>query len=107
VFIRIAKRYTIGWVAGELLIYNKGNHARATNVAKYLTAPELEKRAAILKKHRDFLGEKWFKYHLADMFLGYIGSRQDKLSCIGHAVKRCGFIPVAAVLLNKVGKRLW
>jgi GalNAc5-diNAcBac-PP-undecaprenol beta-1,3-glucosyltransferase len=104
-FIRIAQRYSVGWVSGELLIYNKGEHARATNVAKYLTAAQLEKRAAILKKHRDFLGERWFKFHLADTFLSYIASRPDKLSCIGYAIRRCGFISVAAALLNKVGKQ--
>ena len=105
VFIRIVQRYSIGWVDGELLIYNKGDHVRATNVAKNMTGPELEKRSAILQKHREFLGEKWFKYHLADTLLGYIGSRSDKLSCIAYAIKRCGFIPVAASLINKVRQR--
>ena len=105
VFIRIAQRYSIGWVEGELLIYNKGDHARATNVAKNLTGLELEKRTAILNKHREFLGEKWFKYHFADTVLGYIGSRPDKLSSIAYAIKRCGFIPVAVSLINKVRRR--
>jgi GalNAc5-diNAcBac-PP-undecaprenol beta-1,3-glucosyltransferase len=104
-FIRIAQRYSIGWVEGNLLIYNKGDHARATNVAKHLSGPELEKRTAILYKHREFLGEKWFKYHIADTFLGYIGSRPDKLSYIAYAIKRCGFKPVAASLINKVRQR--
>jgi glycosyltransferase involved in cell wall biosynthesis len=104
--IRIAQQFSIGWVEGELLVYNKGDHARATNVAKRLNGRELEKRTAILVKHREFLGEKWFKYHLADTFLGYIGSRPDKLRSIGYAVRRCGVIPVVSVLLDKVRQRV-
>jgi GalNAc5-diNAcBac-PP-undecaprenol beta-1,3-glucosyltransferase len=104
-FIRIAQRYTIGWVDEPLLIYNDGGHARMTNEAKYLSGPELEKRAAMLHKHRKFFGEKLFMLHLADTFLSYIGSRPNKLQSIGYAVRRCGFIPVAHAIIDKVRLR--
>jgi len=104
-FIRIAQRYTIGWLAEPLLIYNDGGHARMTNEARYLSGPELEKRAAMLHKHREFFGEKWFKYHLADTFLAYIGSRPNKLNCISYAVRRTGLMSVAAALVGKIHRR--
>ena len=105
-FIRIAQRYSMGWVAEPLLIYDQGGHVRMTNEKKFLSGPELETRTAILHKHRSFLGEKWFKYHLADTFLGYIGSRQNRLHCIGYAVKRCGIMPVVAVFRDKFREKL-
>jgi GalNAc5-diNAcBac-PP-undecaprenol beta-1,3-glucosyltransferase len=101
-FIRIAQGYSIGWVAEPLLIYNEGTHVRMTNEAKFLSGAELDKRTAILRKHREFFGERWFKYHLADTFLGYIGSKQNKLKSIAYAVKQCGVLPVAANLLDKL-----
>lgn len=105
-FIRIAQRYSLGWVGEPLLIYNDGPHARATNNAKYLCGPELEKTAAVLEKHREFLGEKWFKFHLADTFLSYIGSKPNKFRSLSYAVKRCGPIPVAAALTDRVRRRV-
>jgi glycosyltransferase involved in cell wall biosynthesis len=105
-FIRIAQRYTMGWVAEPLLMYDQGGHVRMTNEKKFLSGPELEKRTAMLHKHRSFLGERWFKYHLADTFLGYIGSRSNKLHCIGYAVKQCGVAPVLAVFRDKVREKL-
>lgn len=105
-FIRIVQRYTMGWVAEPLLLYNQGGHDRMTNEKKYLSGPELDKRNTMLYKHREFLGEKWFKYHLADAFLGYIGSRPNKFHCIGYALKRCGVLPVTAVFRDKIRERL-
>lgn len=105
-FIRIAQRYSIGWVDEPLLLYNTGVHARMTNEARLLFGPELEKRTAVLYKHREFFGEKWFKYHLADTFLAYIGNRRNKLQCIAYAVKRCGVKPVAASLADRARRRL-
>jgi GalNAc5-diNAcBac-PP-undecaprenol beta-1,3-glucosyltransferase len=82
VFIRIRQRYSLGWMNEPLLFYNEGGHQRATNEKIYLSGNELEKRAEVLYKHREFFGEKWFRYHLADTLLAYIGSRPKKLSCV-------------------------
>lgn len=104
--IRIGQRYRIGWIPEPLLLYNRGDHDRITNEKKYLSAPELEKRTAILHKHREFFGEKWFEYHRADALLAYIGSRPNKLQSISYAVMRCGFFPVAANFIHRLGRWL-
>jgi len=106
VYIRIAQQYSIGYVPEPLVFCSAGAHQRLTNKAKDLASPDLEKRAVVLRKHREFLGEKWFNYHLADTFLSYIGSRQSKLHCIGYAVKRCGLRAVAASITHKVHVRI-
>ena len=105
VFIRIAQRYSVGWVAEPLLLYHEDSPDRMTG-KKHLSAHELEKRTAMLYKHREFFGEKWFNYHLADASLAYIGSRPNKLDCIRSTVKRCGLRAVIAALVDRVPRRL-
>lgn len=105
-FIRIAQRYSIGFVPEPLLIYHEGSHARMTNEAKRMTGSELEKRTAVLHKHRQFLGERWFHYHLADALLSYLAGRPDKWPSLRYAVKRCGVLPVAAVLAARSRRRM-
>jgi GalNAc5-diNAcBac-PP-undecaprenol beta-1,3-glucosyltransferase len=105
-FIRIAQRYTIGWVKEPLLLYNDGNHVRMTSEAKTLSGEELEKRIAVLQKHREFFGKKWFKYHLADTLLAYIGSRSNKVKPVAYAIGKCGLLPVFTVIIDKIGRRM-
>lgn len=102
VFIRIAERYTIGSDPEPLLFYSDGGHKRITNESREMTPSELEKRTAILHKHKQFFGEKWFNYHVADTFISHIGSRRNKIASIAYAMKRCGVRPVMAVLTDKV-----
>lgn len=104
-FIRIAQRMPIAYVAESLLRYNDGGHERMTNEAHNLSGPDLEKRMAVIHKHRDFFGPYWFRFHMADTYLSYIGSRKGKLKNIGCAVARCGFRPVIAVLWRKLLSR--
>lgn len=105
-FIRIGQRYRIGWISEPLLLYNRGVHGRITNEKQSLSGPELEKRATMLYKHREFFGEKWFDYHMANALLAYIGSRSNKFQNITYAVRRCGVVPVAVVLIDRIRKRL-
>jgi GalNAc5-diNAcBac-PP-undecaprenol beta-1,3-glucosyltransferase len=104
-FIRIAQSYSIGWLAEPLLLYNQGDHERMTNEKMHMSGPELEKRASMLHKHRAFLGERWFRYHLADTLLGYFASRSDKLHCLSYAVNRCGMISVISVIIDKAVRK--
>lgn len=110
-FIRIAQRYTIGWVPEPLLLYNDGGHARMTSEARVLKGAELDKRMAMLNKHREFFGKKWYNHHVADTLLAYIGSRSDKVGAISFAIHRCGLLAVAWVMAVKIGRlvrrRLW
>jgi hypothetical protein len=55
-----------------------------------------------LRKHKDFFGEKWYRYHVAGTFITHISTRRHKLRAIGYAVKKCGIGPVLAVVADKV-----
>lgn len=106
-FIRIAQKYSIGYVAKPLLLYNDGGHERMTNQAKNLSISDLEKRMPVLHKHRPFFGPYWFRYHVADTYLAYIASRRNKVAVIRHAIARCGIMPVLSVLWRKVTSRVF
>jgi len=100
--IRLAQRYSIGYVQEPLVLYSDGEHQRITNDARYRTGAELEKRAAVLKKHRGFFGEALYKYYYAHVLLSYLGKRGSKLQYISYAVKRCGVVSVARVMACKL-----
>lgn len=109
-FIRIAEKYTIGYVDEPLLFYNDGGHERITNEAVNLQVAELEQRAPMLLKHRKFFGPFWFDYHMANVLLSYVGSRRGKISQFTYAIRRCGIVAVGMVLIGKTkrwGKRKW
>jgi glycosyltransferase involved in cell wall biosynthesis len=102
VLIRIAQRHSIGYVPEPLLLYSDGAHQRVTNETKEQSGPELERRAAILHKHKHCFGDDWYRYHLARMLVSHIGSRRNKLRSIAYAIRRCGILPVAAVMVDKI-----
>lgn len=105
IFIRIRQRYSIAWLGEPLLFYNEGDHERATNRAKHMSPQELEQRAQMLHKQREFFGERWYKQHLADAFLAYIGNRPNKVQFISYAVRRCGVVSVLCAMFSKVRRR--
>lgn len=103
-FIRIAEKYSIGYINEPLLIYNDGGHERITNESKNLSISELQKRTAVLHKHRIFFGLFWFNYHIADALLSHFWFRHGKLKQIVYSVRQCGLVAVAAVFANKISR---
>lgn len=104
-FIRLAQRCSVGWVGEPLVEYNEAGHDRMTSFES-LGSDEFSKRTAVLHKHREFFGEKWFNYHLADAWLAYIGRRGSKLRHIGYALRQCGPRAVVANLAHRVRRRI-
>jgi hypothetical protein len=101
-FIRIAERYTIGYVREPLVIYNDGNHRRMTNETRSLSRLELAEKSKFLQKHRDFLGERRFNFYYAAIMLSNYSDRDSKLGVMTSAVRSCGLLPVLTVLVNKI-----
>lgn len=101
IFIRIAQEFSIGYVNEPLLLYNDGAHLRMTNEAENLSMGELEKRMAILQKHKNFFGQYWFDYHRARIILSYWRRRADKPEQIRCAFTSCRALPVFAALMDK------
>jgi GalNAc5-diNAcBac-PP-undecaprenol beta-1,3-glucosyltransferase len=106
IFIRIAKKYRIGYINKALVRYNEGEHGRISNAILNMPLAELEKRLVILEKHKKFFGPHWYRHHLAGFLLYGIKQRPDKLRHLDYSVKRCGFVPVVRALLRRAYQKL-
>jgi glycosyltransferase involved in cell wall biosynthesis len=104
--IRIAQRCSIGYIAEPLLLYNDGEHDRMTNKAYNLSVEDLEKRMAVLYKHKVFFGSFWFNHHAAMGYLLYFRHRNDKLKHVTYTIRLCGLIPVISAFVAKVRRRI-
>ncbi|HEY8554865.1 MAG TPA: glycosyltransferase family 2 protein [Burkholderiales bacterium] len=109
-YIRFARKYTIGCLLEPLFIYHQAGTDAAPNRllrgAQAMSPTELEERIGVLRKHREFFGEWWYRFHFATALLSHIGSRPDRGRYLQHAIRRCGLMPVAAVMWDKVSWRL-
>lgn len=105
-FIRLADRCRIGYLNKALVRYNEGSHDRISNAILNLPALEIERRLVILEKHRSFFGNKWYRRHLASFLLYGVKHRNDKWRHLSYTMRRCGVIPVARALLNRIYQKL-
>jgi glycosyltransferase involved in cell wall biosynthesis len=101
-YIRIAHKYRIGYVREPLVIYYQQGQTSMTSEAKDLSVEDLERRMPVLHKHERFLGPFWMNYHVASYLLSFIGSRKRKLRHLIYTMRRCGVVPVTAVLVHKL-----
>lgn len=110
VFVRICQTFKMGHVNEPLYLYHQVGESAASerilSTAQAQTPAQLEARAAVLQKHREFLGNRQFKYQLAGTLLTYIGTRAHKWSYIRYAIKRCGIVAVMVMLLSRAGWHL-
>jgi glycosyltransferase involved in cell wall biosynthesis len=103
VFIRIGQQYRIGYVNKPFVRYNEGAHDRISNRILNLPAAALENELRMLHKHRAFLGEKWFRWHVCRFMLYGIKYRRDKAAHLMYMVRHYG----AGAVLKVFARRLW
>ena len=101
-FIRIAKKYRIGYLNERLLRYNEGRHDRISNALVRLPIDELLKRIVMLDKHIDFFGPRLYKRHLSGMLLYGIRHRSDKMQHLIYTLRRCGLVATIGALNERI-----
>lgn len=104
IFIRLAARRKLAYVAQPLLIYSDGNHSRITNEKAVLSISELESRMRVIEKHRDFFAPFWYRFHKVAMLLSYWAKRDKKFELVRYATREYGPTAVAAVFWAKFRK---
>jgi glycosyltransferase involved in cell wall biosynthesis len=104
--IRLASKCKIAYINEPLVRFNVGNHARITNKCKYMSITQLEERLRAVYKHEEFLGSYWFNYQIARRLLTYLSYKNDPLARLVDAIKRCGIVPVLAVIGKKISRNL-
>jgi glycosyltransferase involved in cell wall biosynthesis len=103
VFIRIGQQYRIGYLNKPFVRYNEGAHERISNKIISMPATALENEIRMVHKHREFFGEKWFRWHVCRFMLYGIKYRSDKRAHIFYLVKNYGVGSVVKFLV----KRFW
>jgi len=104
--IRLSTNNIIVFLKDTLVFCDDGNHSRITNQFKNKPISQLEKSLSIINKHKDFFGQRWFNYHVADRLLTYISYRDNKIMHIFYISRRCGSLPVLRSLFIKIQKNL-
>jgi glycosyltransferase involved in cell wall biosynthesis len=103
IYVRLAKKCKLGYVAAPLVIYNRDEDRKTlTNKAQKTNVKELNKRLLALNKHRDIMDERLFKRRLASGILAYIGSKKDKLSFLLCSIRQAGVEATMHVILMKL-----
>jgi glycosyltransferase involved in cell wall biosynthesis len=100
--VRLASKCKVAYIKEPLVRFNVGSHARITNKSKHMSIAQLEERLGAVYKHEEFLGPYWFKYQLARRLLNYIRYKNDPQLHLVDAIKRCGVLPVLAVIAKKI-----
>lgn len=94
--IRAAGQFRIRYLDEPGVIFNDRSHARITNATVASSITEVERHMQVLDKHRAYLGEFWYRYHMAGTLLYYVRRRPDVLRHISYTLRRCGVRSVLA-----------
>lgn len=94
--IRFAERYKVQYVDEPLVAIGVGAHGRISTRKANERLVDIENRMTVLRKHKEFLGRFWYRYHEARMLLFGIRQRPDRWKFAAYAVRRCGIVPIMA-----------
>ncbi len=95
-FIRLAQKYTVGYLNEPLVRQIEGRHPRISNRIRNWGAPEIEAEIChMLRKHEHFLGPKWFRRHMCSKLLeGLARTPKEKMADILYTARRYGAVNV-------------
>lgn len=105
-FIRVGQKWTIGYLNKRLVRYNEGTHSRISNRIVNMPVDQLEKEFRMLHKHREFLGERLYKWHMCRALMYGIRYRPNKVRHVAYVVTRYGLVNVMRALMRRVRHRL-
>ncbi|MEM7568050.1 MAG: glycosyltransferase family A protein, partial [Pseudomonadota bacterium] len=100
VYVRLARRAPLAYVAAPLFTRDYGGHDGITLSARQETPQQLLARARVLEKHRAWLGEWHYRTRLASYLLKYVSRRPAALSYLRFALRRAGLLPTANYILR-------
>ena len=89
-FVRLAQRRPLAYIAQPLFLYRYGSHDSITQSSRRDSPQQLLARAAVLNKHRAWLGERHYHNRLASYLLNSISKRPAKHRDLAHAIQRAG-----------------
>lgn len=105
IYVRLAQRGTIAYVAEPLFLRRFGEHDSISAKARKMRVEDIPRRAGAIYKHRVWLGEEWFRRRLASIALSYIGRKRGKVKFLLYSVRHAGLAATAWWLWFKAMRR--
>jgi hypothetical protein len=103
-YVRLARRRSLGYVSEVLFERRYGEHEGLTLAAKWTPLRELARKAHAAEKQRAWLGEWGYRNALARALLSQLSKRPGKVEQILHTFRHAG--PAATLAtLALMGKR--
>ena len=95
-FIRLAQKYTVGYLNEPLVRNIEGGHMRISNRIQNWGAREMEAKIChMLWKHENFFGPKWFRRHMCTKLLAaWVRTPREKMTDILYTARRYGAVNV-------------
>lgn len=85
---------------------HSGPWDRITTGVRQRSVDERERMAAATLKHRERLGDYWFRYRMARAMTSFLSKDPNRWSRLGEAVRRHGVLPLAHVFVDRLLWRL-
>jgi len=89
-YIRLARRRPLGYARAALFRFRYGAHDSMTASSRREEPAQLMARAAVLDKHRAWLGERHYHNRLASYLLNSISRRPQKHRYLWYALRHAG-----------------
>lgn len=107
IYVRLSQHGAMIYVAESLLLYRRGSHESLTLKARKLKIEGLDHRLSSIKKHREWLGERYFRHRLADQILAYVWQKPAPLVWLKLSIERAGMLPTLIVIVQRFWRRVF
>jgi len=99
-FIRLAQKYTVGYLNEPLVREIEGSRPRITNSMEVMSAKERDDGCQMIRKHEHFFGRRWIRRHMCRTLLADIapGTSKEKMADILYTARRYGAVNVVLLI---------
>ena len=103
--IRLAQQAPIGYTPQPLVKYNDGDHARISNKARTSPLSAVEDELRMVRKHKEFFGNRWYGFHVCRYLLQNFRHRSNKIGCIVYVCRNYGLLHFMRAATNLIYAR--
>lgn len=100
--MRLLERGTVRMSPEMLYEVHAGSWDRITTAVRGRSIDERERMAAATIKHRERLGDYWFRYRMSREMTTFLSADPKRWSRLGEAIRRNGLLPVAHAFFDRM-----
>mgnify|MGYP003625004895 CR=1 FL=1 len=102
-FVRVCRaQYKFVNIRKAIFYYRMGTPDGITSKVRKMTVHDIDNRLKAAEKHREWLGEKYYKERVAEQVLSFLPSKKNKLSWIKKSISLIGVFPTINHLVTKL-----